>query len=84
MKDCLEVYEELNILCPIVFFVTFSNIKGLKMDGIFPRSKNRNPERDILNPAGIIIKDKDQVKSEVHNIFVPIYNHYGIEVEYEF
>ena len=85
VTDCLEVYEEMNILCPIVFFVTFSNIKGLKMDVKIPyRSKIRDPERNILDPAGIIIKDKDLVESEVHNVFVPIYNHYGIEVEYEF
>lgn len=83
--DCLEVYEELNISCPIVFFVTFSNIKGLQMDVKMPyRSKIRDSERNILDPAGIIIKDKNQVESEVHNVFVPIYNHYGIEMDYDF
>lgn len=85
VRDCLEVYEELNILCPIVFFVTFTNIKGLKMDAnLLVRSKIRDPERDILDPAGIIIKDKDKIESEVHNVFVPIYNHYGIEADYIF
>ncbi len=85
VTECLEVYEELNISCPVVFFVTFTNIKGLEMAVNPPkRSKNRDPERDILDPAGIIIKEKDQVKSEVYNVFVPIYNHYGFEVDYDF
>lgn len=84
VTDCMKVYEELNIMGPIIFFVTFSNIKGLKMFELHYCSKNRDPERNILNPVGIIIKDKEQVKSEVHNVFVPIYNHYGIEVDYDF
>lgn len=85
VTDCLEVYEELNILCPIVFFITFSNIKGLEMDVKLPyRFKNRDSERNILDPAGIIIKDKDQLESEVHNVFVPVFNHYGREVDYKF
>lgn len=85
VTDCLEVYEELNFICPIIFFITFTNIKGLEMAVDPPSlSENRDPERNILNPAGIVIKDKDQVESEVHNVFVPVLNHYGIDVDYKF
>ena len=83
--ESLEVYEELGILCPIVYFVTFTNVKGrsmLQKPGDFYEITDF--ERDTLNPAGIIIKDKNQIPREVHNIFVPIWNHFGNEEEYIF
>ena len=85
VNGCLELYEELDILCPVVFFVTFTNVKGRKIaKGPLNLSMLQDAERDTLDPAGVIIEDKNQVGSEVHNLFVPIYNHFGIECDYDF
>lgn len=83
VKECLEVYDKLNILYPVVFFVTFTNVKGREIavnSGRYPNLKDT--ERDIIDPNGVIIRDNNQVESEVHNVFVPIFNHFGIEVDY--
>lgn len=40
--------------------------------------------RDVINPTGVIIKDKDQVGIEVENIFVQILNHFGYDEDYLF
>ncbi len=85
VKDSLEVYEELGISCPIVYFVTFTNVKGRNMllkVGEYYRLTD--PERDTLNPEGIIIKDNNQIEVSAHNMFVPIWNHFGKNVDYIF
>ena len=81
VNESLDIYGELDISCPIVYFITFTNVKG--------RSMIEGPilndcERDVLNPTGVIIKDKDQVGIEVENIFVPIWNHFGYDEDYLF
>ena len=43
-----------------------------------------DPERDTLNPEGIIIKDNNQIEVSAHNMFVPIWNHFGKNVDYIF
>ena len=85
VNDCLEVYEELSILCPVVYFVTFTNVKGRNML-LKPMEHYQltDDERDTLNPAGVIIKDKSQVDRDVYNLFVPIWNHFGKNVDYVF
>ena len=83
--ESLEVYEELGILCPIVYFVTFTNVKGRNMlQNLGAFCEITDFERDTHNPTGIIIKDKNQIDMKVHNIFVPIWNHFGKEEEYIF
>lgn len=84
VSECLEVYDELNISCPIIFFVTFTNVKDRKMAVNEISFNQRCTERDILDPTGVLIKNKNQVESEVHNIFVPIFNEFGKDVDYIF
>ena len=82
INESLEAYKELRILCPIVYFVTFTNIKGRNMIG--GNIEHMDIERDILNPTGVVIKDKQQVDIAGHNIFVPIWNHFKEDVDYIF
>lgn len=85
VNDSLEVYDELGILCPVVYFVTFTNVKGRNMLlKIGEHYRLTDAERDTLNPVGIIIKDKDQIEVCAHNTFVPIWNHFGKNVDYIF
>lgn len=84
VTESLEVYSELGISSPIVYFVTFANVEGQEMatkNGDFDTTIT---ERNILNPAGVAIKDKGQIDNEVHNIFVPIVNDFGINDYYTF
>lgn len=83
INESLDVYRELGILCPIVYFVTFTNIKGRNMLGSAFKGCI-DIERDILNPAGVVIEDKNQVDNAWHNIFVPIWNHFGVDEDYVF
>lgn len=85
VNDSLEVYEELGISCPIVYFVTFTNVKGRNM--LLKVGEHyilTDPERDTLNPVGIIIKDNNQIEVSAYNMFVPIWNHFGKNVDYIF
>lgn len=82
INESLEVYRELGILCPIVYFVTFTNIKGRNMIG--SDIEDMDIERDILDPVGVVIKDKKQIDVAWHNIFVPIWNHFKVDVDYIF
>ena len=84
VSESLDVYSELGISSPIVYFVTFTNVEGQEMatkPGDFTTTVT---ERNILDPAGVAINDKDQVDNEVHNIFVPILNDFGINDYYIF
>lgn len=85
VKDSLEVYDELGISCPIVYFVTFTNVKGRNMlQKPMEHYVLTDAERDTLNPVGIIIKDKNQIADYAYNMFVPIWNHFGKNVDYRF
>lgn len=85
VNESLEVYDELDISCPIVYFVTFTNVEGHEMatkPGEFYTLTDA--ERNILNPAGVAIKNKNQISNGIHNIFVPILNHFGKDEDYIF
>ncbi|WP_296859784.1 hypothetical protein [uncultured Methanobrevibacter sp.] len=84
VSESLDVYSELGISCPIVYFVTFTNVEGQEMATKPDVFTTAVTERNILDPAGVVINDKDQVDNEVHNIFVPILNDFGINDYYLF
>lgn len=84
VTESLEVYSELGISSPIVYFVTFTNVEGQEMATKPGDFDTTITERNILDPAGVAIKDKNQVDNEVHNIFVPIVNDFGINDYYIF
>lgn len=85
VKESLTIYNELNINCPIVFFVTLINIQNIDIQkSLMDRSKVIDTNRNILDPNGCIIKNTKHIKNEVHNLFVPIWNHFGKNVDYIF
>ena len=68
-----------------MYFVTFTNVEGQEMasePGEFYTLTDS--ERNLLNPAGVAIKNKNQISDEIHNIFVPILNHFGKDEDYIF
>lgn len=86
-KEVYELYQKLNIICPIIFFVSLTNIQGRERctnglpiirGGVFDKS------RSVLNPKGIIIENETQIENEVNNLFIQIWNHFGISKEYEY
>lgn len=84
VKESLKIYAALGINCPIVFYVTVINIRGYILDaGMGVRSHVQDTQRDILNPMGIIIKDDDNLENNINNLFVPIWNHFGISKDYK-
>lgn len=83
VKESLKIYDTLGINCPILFYVTIINIKGYKLDaGLGVRSHVGDTQRNILNPIGIIIKNDDELDNNINNLFVPIWNHFGISMDY--
>jgi hypothetical protein len=82
----LKIYEDLNIFCPVVFFVTFANIKGrdVLVDHIDERrGEIFDKERDILDANGIIFKSKDSIDNDISSLFIQFWNHFGYDKKYE-
>lgn len=85
-KEIYDLYHELNIFCPIMIFISITNIINhpIFQNGIPKRFKEPfDKERDILNPNGILIENKEDIESSVHNLFIPIWNHYEYQVDYK-
>lgn len=86
VKQMLKIYEDLNIFCPVVFFVTFANIKGrdVLVDHIDERrGEIFDKERDILDANGIIFKSKDSIDNDISSLFIQFWNHFGYDKKYE-
>ena len=83
VKDSLNIYNSLEIDCPVLFYVTVVNIKGCVLDKLpGVRSEVMDLERNILNPLGYIIGQDSNVENEVGKLFVPIWNHFGVREDY--
>lgn len=85
-KEIFDVYRELNIFCPIVLFISITNIINhpISQNTIFRRFREAfDKDRDILNPNGALIENKDEIESAVHNLFIPLWNHFGYKVDYK-
>lgn len=86
VKQMLKIYEDLNIFCPVVFFVTFANIKGrdVLVDHIDERrGEIFDKERDILDANGIIFKSKDSIDNDISSLFIQFWNHFRYDKKYE-
>ena len=86
VKQMLRVYESLNIFCPIVFFVTFTNIKGrdVPVDHLDKRrGEIFDKERNILDASGIIFESEETIDEEVSSLFLQFWNHFGYDKKYE-
>ncbi|MBE6500621.1 MAG: ATP-binding protein [Methanobrevibacter thaueri] len=86
VKQMLKVYESLNIFCPIVFFVTFTNIKGrdVPVDSFNKRrGEIFDKERNILDPSGIIFESEESIDEDISCLFLQFWNHFGYDKKYE-
>ena len=86
VKQMLRVYESLNIFCPIVFFVTFTNIKGRDVPVDYldkRRGEIFDKERNILDASGIIFESEETIDEEVSSLFLQFWNHFGYDKKYE-
>ena len=84
-EELLDFYQKMNILCPIIFFVSLTNVQNheLATNGLPLRNKVSDTNRSLLNPQGIIIENKTQIENEINNLFIPLWNHFGISKEYK-
>ena len=85
-KEIFDLYRELTIFCPIVLFVSLTNIINHPITQNVRIRRFQDPfdkERDILNPNGVIIENNEEIENAVHNIFIPLWNHFGYKVDYK-
>ena len=83
--EIFDFYQKIDIICPIVFFVSLTNVQGhnLTTNGLPRFNKVFDKKRSVLNPNGMIIENETQIESNVNNLFVPLWNHFGISKEYK-
>ena len=78
-------YQKIDIICPIVFFVSLTNVQGhdLTTNGLPRFNKVFDKKRSVLNPNGMIIENEIQIENNITNLFIPLWNHFGISKEYK-
>lgn len=84
IRDIFKLYSKININSPIVFFITYTNIKDCnqKRNGIFTnRNKIFDKNRDVLPSKELILNhyDEEKINEEIKTIFNPFWNHFGYE-----
>ena len=85
-KEIFDIYHELGIFSPIVLFISLTNIVNhpLAKSNMFLRLRDDyDKERNILNPNSVLIENEEQIEDTIHNLFIPLWNHYGFRVEYK-
>lgn len=84
-QDIFNFYQKIDIICPIVFFISLTNVQGheLSTNGLPRFNEVFDKKRSILNPNGMIIDNETQIENNVNNLFVPLWNHFGISKEYK-
>ena len=79
-KEIYNFYKKMEILCPIVFFVSLTNVQEHEIctdceirrhGGVYDK------KRSLLNPNGIIVENENQIEECVEELFIPIWNHFG-------
>lgn len=78
-REILQTYKKLDIVCPVVFFVSLTNIQGVSLynHGHFRNHESIPDKRSKLDPTGIIIYNENEIEKKVKNLFEPLWNHYG-------
>ena len=78
-KEILQLYKELDIICPVVFFVSLVNIQGYSFmsNGVKKSYESIPDKREKLDPNGIIINNENEIEEKVKDLFKPLWNHYG-------
>ena len=85
VESMLKVYKSLNIFCPIIFFVTLTNIKGrdVFVNAIHERTGDiYDKERNILDASGIIFDSDESIDENISNLFLQFWNHFGYDRKY--
>ena len=79
-EEIINLYNKLDIICPIVFFVSLTNIKGYSLHSHgYRRSYESIPDkRSKLDPPGIIIYNKNEIEEKIKDLYKPLWNHYGL------
>lgn len=79
-KEILHLYKKLDIVCPVVFFVSLTNIEGYNLynRGIIRTYGSLPDKRQKLDPSGIIINNENEIEKKVKDLFQPLRNHYGL------
>ena len=79
-KEIIKLYKELDIVCPVVFFVSLTNIQGysLSSNGHVRSYEILPDKRPKLDPTGIIINNENEIAEKVKDLFKPLWNHYGL------
>lgn len=83
--EIFDFYRKIDIICPIVFFVSLTNVQGheLHTNGLPRFNEVFDKKRSVLDPNGMIIENETQIENNVNNLFVPLWNHFGISKEYK-
>ena len=79
-KEIYNFYQKIDIICPIVFFVSLTNVQEHEIctEGEIRRHRGvYDKKRSILNPNGIIVENENQIEKCVEELFLPIWNHFG-------
>lgn len=87
-NEIFDMYHELDIFSPIVLFISLTNILNhpLHINPISSLVREYyayDEERNILNPNSVLIENEEQIDDAIHNLFIPLWNHYDIRVEYK-
>ena len=79
-KEILQLYKKLNIVSPVVFFVSLTNIQGYNLyNHGYIRTYGSIPDkRQKLDPSGTIINNENEIEKKVKDLFQPLWNHYGL------
>ena len=79
-KEILQLYKELDIICPVIFFVSLTNIQGCPLySNGHTRSYESLPDKRLkLDPNGIAINDENEIEEKIKDLFKPLWNYYGL------
>ena len=83
IENTFLLYEQMNITSPVIFFITYTNIKDCNQLNTFQINFHEifDKTRDILPSNRIYLESYDQeiVKQKVTEVLIPFWNHYGYE-----
>lgn len=76
-EEILQLYKKLDIISPVVFFASLTNIQGYKLysHGHIRTYESLPDKRQKLDPSGIIINNKNEIEKKVKDLFQPLWNH---------
>ena len=88
IQDIFKLYEKMNIHSPIIFFITYTNIKDCNQLNSFGMNIHEisDKNRDILPSNSIYLEyfKEETVDEAIYDSLIPFWNHFGFEdIEYK-